>query len=177
MAQSGIPFGTISLVREWMGIEGPVGKPPAEHPSRPVQGFLCPREEVSGARLWGWAKDRCGDPHRFFRNAFVVNYCPQVYMNAAGANVTPDKLQPKYRQQVLEACDDALRRTLELLKPDLAVGVGVFAVDRIKACAPPGQKFAKLPHPSPASPAANKDWPGQADAAMRAAGIDMSQWQ
>lgn len=56
MAQTGIPFGTISLVREWMGIEGEVGKPPVEHPSRPVQGFQCPREEVSGARcvaaLW-----------------------------------------------------------------------------------------------------------------------------
>ena len=177
MAQTGIPFGTISLVREWMGIEGEVGKPPVEHPSRPVQGFQCPREEVSGARLWGWAKARCGDPHRFFRHAFVLNYCPQVWMNATGGNVTPDKLEAKYRQQVLDACDDALRRTLELLKPEMAVGVGVFAVDRIKAVAPPGLKIAKLPHPSPASPAANKDWPGQADAAMRSAGVDMSTWE
>ena len=176
MVQTGIPFGTVSLVREWMGIEAPVGKPPVEHPSRPVMGFLCPKDEVSGARLWGWAKARCGDPHRFFRNAFVVNYCPAAYMNANGANVTPDKLEPKYRQQVWEACDDALRRTFDLLKPQMAVGVGVFAVERIKACAPPGMPVAKLPHPSPASPAANKDWPGQADAAMRAAGIDMSTW-
>ena len=98
-------------------------------------------------------------------------------MNKTGGNVTPDKLEAKYRQQVLEACDDALRRTLELLKPEMAVGVGVFAVDRIKAVAPPGLKISKLPHPSPASPAANKDWPGQADAAMRAAGIDMSTWE
>jgi hypothetical protein len=40
-----------------------------------------------------------------------------------------------------------------------------------------GGMDGEAPHPSPASPAANKDWAGQADAAMRAAGIDMSAWQ
>ncbi len=39
MAQTGIPFGEVNSVRDWMGIEAPVGSPPAIHPKRPVQGF------------------------------------------------------------------------------------------------------------------------------------------
>src|SRR5690606_5530120 len=48
MAQTGVPFGDPSLVREWLGIEGEVGKPPREHPKRPILGFASPRSEVSG---------------------------------------------------------------------------------------------------------------------------------
>ena len=32
MAQTGVPFGDVTMVREFLGIEGPVGKPPHEHP-------------------------------------------------------------------------------------------------------------------------------------------------
>src|SRR5210317_1498627 len=70
MAQTGVPFGEVGLVREWMGIETPVGKPPKEHPKRPVEGFACSRSEVSGRRLWGWARDRFGDPASFFAHFF-----------------------------------------------------------------------------------------------------------
>src|SRR5690606_17930816 len=52
MAQTGVPFGDVGMVRDWMGIEAPVGKPPREHPKRPVDGFACRRSEVSGSRVW-----------------------------------------------------------------------------------------------------------------------------
>ena len=32
MAQTGVPFGEIPAVRDWMGISGLVGKPDPEHP-------------------------------------------------------------------------------------------------------------------------------------------------
>jgi hypothetical protein len=50
MAQTGVPFGEIGFVRDWLGIEAPVGNPPRPHPKRPIEGFACHRSEVSGAR-------------------------------------------------------------------------------------------------------------------------------
>src|SRR5687768_7634512 len=51
MAQTGVPFGEVAMVRDWLGIEARVGKPKEEHPKRPIEGFACKRSEVSGARL------------------------------------------------------------------------------------------------------------------------------
>ncbi|MCH2367225.1 MAG: single-stranded DNA-binding protein, partial [Planctomycetes bacterium] len=51
MAQTGVPFGEVNHVRDWLKIEEKIDKPPREHPKRPVLGFDCPRSEVSGARL------------------------------------------------------------------------------------------------------------------------------
>src|SRR3954452_15779457 len=56
MAQTGVPFGDVSMVRDFLGISGPVGKPKPEHPKRPILGFDCQRSEVSGTRLWGFAR-------------------------------------------------------------------------------------------------------------------------
>src|SRR6478609_6272568 len=70
MVQTGVPFGEVALVRDWLGIEAPVGKPAREHPKRPVDGFACKRSEVSGARLWGWARETFGSPERFFERFF-----------------------------------------------------------------------------------------------------------
>ena len=67
MAQTGVPFGEVASVRDWLGIRTPIGKPPREHPKRPVTGFECHRSEVSGQRLWGWARRRFGTPRRVLR--------------------------------------------------------------------------------------------------------------
>src|SRR5262245_39272554 len=66
MAQTGVPFGDVQMVRDFLGIEAPVGRPPREHPSRPVLGFACSRSEVSGTRVWGWARERYGEASAFF---------------------------------------------------------------------------------------------------------------
>ncbi|NXX80550.1 SMUG1 glycosylase, partial [Urocolius indicus] len=47
MAQTGVPFGEVWHVREWLRLEGTVRKPPHEHPTRPVLGLSCRRSEVS----------------------------------------------------------------------------------------------------------------------------------
>ena len=39
MAQTGVPFGEIAAVRDWMGIHAQVGRPYNEHPKRLVTGF------------------------------------------------------------------------------------------------------------------------------------------
>lgn len=84
MAQTGVPFGTVDLVRNWLGIEGRVDKPNPEHPRRPVLGFDVTREEISGQRFWGWARECFGTPDRFFERFFVANYCPLVFMEKSG---------------------------------------------------------------------------------------------
>jgi single-strand selective monofunctional uracil DNA glycosylase len=174
MAQTGVPFGEVGLVRDWLEIEGEVGRPMLEHPRRPVQGFACHRSEVSGRRLWGWAKERFVTPPAFFRRFFVANYCPLMFMEASGRNRTPDKLPATERAPLLAVCDAALAALVELLQPRYVVGIGVFAEQRARrALQGLDVRVERILHPSPASPAANRDWQGQATAQLAAMGIDL----
>ena len=159
MAQTGVPFGEIAAVRGWLGIDEPVSRPDPEHPKRPILGFDCPRSEVSGRRLWGWAQEAFGTPEAFFTRFFVVNYCPLLFMEAEGRNRTPDKLPIAERIPLLTACDRALQDTLMFLSPRFAIGVGAFAARRVKAVAKNMDiTIGQITHPSPANPRANRGW-------------------
>ncbi len=172
MAQTGVPFGEIAAVREWLGIETPIGKPAREHPKRPVTGFACRRAEVSGRRLWGLFAARFGSAEKFFCSHLVLNYCPLVFMEAGGRNLTPDKLPVAERAALFAACDRHLRTAVRLLKPEWLVGIGDFALKRAEQVFPTGEvKLRRILHPSPASPAANRDWAGLAAAQLVDAGI------
>ena len=172
MAQTGVPFGDPTFVREWMGIEKKVGKPPKEHPKRPIIGFSSTRSEVSGTRLWGWAKERFGTADAFFERFFVVNYCPLVFMEETGRNRVPEKLPKSEREPLFEACDRALVEAIDALSPELVIGVGKFAEDRAKrVLGEDGPRISRILHPSPASPLANKGWAPRAEEELRAAGV------
>jgi len=172
MAQTGVPFGTVSMVRGWLGIDGPVGRPREEHPRRPVLGFSVTREEVSGQRFWGWARDRFGTPERFFATFFVANYCPLLFLEASGRNRTPDKLPVTERRALYAPCDRALRDRVAVLEPARIVGIGAFAEGRARAAlAGLGLPIGRVAHPSPASPAANRGWAEQAEAQLAALGV------
>ena len=173
MAQTGVPFGEVTLVRDWLGIEAPVGRPRREHPRRPVAGFACTRSEVSGRRLWGWARERFETPQRFFERFFVVNYCPLAFMEESGRNITPDKLPRAERERLFAVCDRALARTVKALRPGVVVGIGKFAADRAAAALQrSGVAIGTAPHPSPASPAANRGWAAQMERALRDLELD-----
>jgi single-strand selective monofunctional uracil DNA glycosylase len=158
MAQVGVPFGEIALVRDWIRIHEHIDRPEHEHPKRPVLGFDCHRSEVSGRRLWGWARERYGSPDAFFARYVVLNYCPLVFMEASGRNLTPDKLRRDERERLYAACDAALRETLAILQPAAAIGVGGFAGDCLRRVAGERMPVLVAPHPSPASPLANRGW-------------------
>jgi single-strand selective monofunctional uracil DNA glycosylase len=159
MVQTGIPFGEISAVRDWLGITAPVGTPHRMHLKRPVEGFDCKRSEVSGKRLWGWAQDMYKTPEKFFARFFVINYCPLVFMEKSGRNRTPNNLPAKERGPLFSACDLALKRTVEYLKPGHVVGVGKFAEQRARhALAGMDIPIGGIAHPSPANPKANRGW-------------------
>ncbi|CAK0770283.1 single-strand selective monofunctional uracil DNA glycosylase [Gammaproteobacteria bacterium] len=172
MAQTGVPFGEVDLVRGWLGIEAPVERPRHEHPKRPVDGFACRRHEVSGQRLWGWARERCKTPERFFADFFVVNYCPLVFMEESGRNHTPDKLPTAERTALFALCDRALAATVETLGVQQVIGVGRFAEGRASvALAGRPVTVGVVPHPSPANPAANQGWARLMDARLTELGI------
>jgi len=159
MAQTGIPFGELHAVRDWMQIYAPVGSPANVHPKRPVMGFSCTKSEVSGKRLWGWAQKTFQTPQRFFKRFFVANYCPLLFIEKSGRNRTPDQIRAADRKTLEEICDQALRRTIEYFKPRYVVGVGKFAEKRARiALDNPKIKIGRITHPSPANPQANRGW-------------------
>ena len=172
MAQTGVPFGEITHVRDWMGIDEPVARPDPEHPKRLIEGFQCARSEVSGRRLWGLFAERFGDAAAFFKEHFVLNYCPLVFMADSGKNITPDKLPGDPALAALnKACDDHLAQALAIFEPEFAIGVGAYAESKMQMAAPTGTRVGRILHPSPASPAANRDWAGTAAKQLRELGV------
>jgi single-strand selective monofunctional uracil DNA glycosylase len=169
MVQTGVPFGEVEAVRSWLRLRGQVRRPAVEHPKRPVLGLECTRSEVSGRRLWGWAAARFVTPQRFLRRFFVHNYCPLAFVSETGANLTPDKLVAAERKRLEDICDDALADTLAILSPRHVVGIGQYAAKR--AALVTGADVITMPHPSPASPSANRGWETAARAALTSAGL------
>lgn len=174
MGQTGVPFGDVVAVRDWMGLRGEVTPPGSTHPRRPVLGLAATRREPSGARLWGFFEKRFGTPGAFFADAMVWNYCPLLFFEntAAGRNVTPEQLPVAVMRPVEVACDEALRALVAVWRPEWVVGVGRYAEARAKAAlAGVDVRITRLEHPSPANPGANGDWAGRAEAALVAAGV------
>jgi len=180
MMQTGVPFGEVAAVRDWMGLHARIERPPHEHPKRPIEGFDCKRSEVSGRRLWGWAALRFGPADAFFHDWFVLNYCPLVFLEASGRNFTPDKLPAAQRQAVAQACDRHLAAALTALKPEWAIGVGAFAErclrtvlqgDAVDSVLARRIKVLQILHPSPASPAANRGWSDAVDRTLAQHGL------
>lgn len=175
MAQCGVPFGEIHLVRNWLGITAPIGKPPREHPKRPVLGWECPRSEVSGKRLWGLLAERFGTAEQFAQTHFVANYCPLVFMEETARNLTPDKLPAELRQPLDAVCDHHLADILRILQPEWVIGVGGFAEQAARRVVTHMElsdaNVGRILHPSPASPAANRNWSGTVTDQLQQLGV------
>ncbi len=162
MSQTGIPFGEVNMVKDWLGINAPIGQPEVSHPNRPILGLNCSRSEVSGHRFWGFFKQQFGATEKFFADHFVASYCPLAFMSESGANVTPDKLPSRLRLELQTVCDEHLSRLIEIIQPNWVVGVGNWAEERCRGVLEQfdnAPQLGKILHPSPASPAANLDWP------------------
>ncbi|XP_045776673.1 single-strand selective monofunctional uracil DNA glycosylase [Maniola jurtina] len=162
MSQTGVPFGEISSVRDWLGIEGPVNKPPHEIRERPVDGFDCKRTEVSGKRFWGLLKTICGTPENFFKTSFVYNYINQQWMKSNGCNLTPGDFKVSDMEPLYNICDPIFVKILKLYEVEIVVAIGKFCETRaqkaIKKYLPSSSiKILYLSHPSPRS-VNNNNW-------------------
>jgi len=178
MSQTGVPFGEISAVRDWMQLDGTIRKPDVEHPKRPVEGYDCPRTEVSGQRLWGYIRECFPLAEAFFSSHFVLNYCPLVWMSETGANITPDKLSKATMAPIEEACMRHLQEVITVQRPAYLIGVGAYAEKRLlqaqRELGATDVTVAKILHPSPASPAANRGWAEAASKQLTEIGISWS---
>jgi len=183
MVQTGVPFGEIAAVRDWMKIDedfmnaDPTRKKirpmPLEqqNPKRPIEGFACTRSEVSGRRLWGLFAQKFGSADAFFAEHFVANYCPLAFFDG-GKNLTPDKLPVAEQAPLLAAWDANVRRLAGIQRPEWLIGVGAWAETRAReALGGMDLKFGRVLHPSPASPAANRGWAEAATKQLLAQGV------
>lgn len=171
MVQTGIPFGEVSIVRDWMKLNPDIHQPEPVHPKRPVKGMQCERSEVSGRRLWGLFVERFKKPQNFFNDHIVLNYCPLAFMEKTGRNLTPDKLPAPETRSLQVVCDDHLRTVVAALRPDWVIGVGVYAEKRAReALDSKGLRFGRILHPSPANPHANAGWAERATTQMQELG-------
>ena len=175
MAQTGVPFGEVSAVRDWLRLSGAVGTPANTHPRVAVRGFDCPRSEVSGRRLWGLFQETFGSVERFAADTFVSNYCPLMFLDDAGKNVTPDRIGRQDQAALFPLCDRFLLVLIDTLQPDWLVGVGKFAEQRLRAVLDKypdtATRDTTITHPSPANPRAQKDWTGQVRATLEKEGV------
>jgi single-strand selective monofunctional uracil DNA glycosylase len=172
MVQTGIPFGQVSAVRDWLRIEAPISGPAKQHPKRLVTGFACQRGEISGERLWGLFAQRFDTADIFFNEHFVVNYCPLAFVEASSRNRTPEKLRQTERETLFAACDEHLREAVTALAPEWLIGIGDFAANRARQVfANADLQLGRILHPSPACPASNVDWAGKATAQLEALGV------
>ena len=174
MAQTGVPFGEVAAVRDWMGIQSSITEPANMHAKRPVLGLQCPRSEVSGRRLWGLCQNRYPRAQDFFAAHAVLNYCPLLFLAASArrvTNLTPDKLPRAEQMPLFAACDEFLQTAVRHLRPQILIGVGGFAKQRLHALFPE-REVGSILHPSPASPAANRGFAHTATAQLKALGLD-----
>jgi single-strand selective monofunctional uracil DNA glycosylase len=173
MTQTGVPFGQISAVRDWLGIETRIRRPSQQHVKRPILGFNCKRSEISGERLWGLFATRFGSAENFFRDHFVANYCPLAFLETSGRNRTPDKLPPAERESVFIPCDAHLREVVRVLRPEWLIGIGDFAARRIAQLFPGTDRprIGRILHPSPACPESNIGWAVTATAQLQMLGV------
>ena len=176
MIQTGIPFGSISMSKGWLGIEGPVEQPSKPHPKRPVQGFQCQRREISGDRFWGLFSKHFDSASDFFACNAVYNHCPLSFMTESGKNVTPVEMKAEYRKKITELCDMALLEIINLLAVKTVIGIGRYAEKRArevldKAGMKSNVVVGYMNHPSPASAIANRGWEALAHGQLCELGI------
>jgi single-strand selective monofunctional uracil DNA glycosylase len=172
MVQTGVPFGQIAAVRDWLRIVAPIHQPNRAHPKRAVSGFDCRRSEISGERLWGLFAKRFGTADAFFKEHFVLNYCPLAFVEESGRNRTPDKLPTAEKNALFAVCDEHLRGAVKTLQPQWLIGVGDFAANRCEqALGGKRIQIGKILHPSPACPASNVDWAGKATRQLQKLGV------
>ncbi|KAL6111592.1 smug1 [Pungitius sinensis] len=174
MAQTGVPFGEVRSVVDWLKVTGEVGHPHNEHPKRRITGLACTQKEVSGSRFWGFFRKLCGEPDLFFKHCFVHNLCPLIFISASGKNLTPPELPAAEREALLALCDIALCQAVEALGVTMVIGVGRVAEQRARralSAAGVTVRVEGIMHPSPRNPLANKGWEEVAKAKLSELGV------
>ena len=166
MVQTGIPFGEINTVKNYLKISGEIKSPATENPVLLVKGYAATRSEVSGKRLWGMISETFPRAEDFFANNLIFNYCPLFFSTISAGkrtNLTPDKINKTDRDALYSICDDFIITAARLLTPQFIIGIGGFAQQRLtKIFSGQSYQIESILHPSPLNAQANKDFNGLA---------------
>lgn len=161
MMQTGVPFGEITAVLDYLKLKNKIEKPLKEHPARPVEGLEIKRSEISGLRFWGLAKSVYPNPEDFAKDFAVMNYCPLGFLSSVSTakNITPDKLAKDERNALYNLCDEYIKFVIDYLNPHYLIGVGKFAREKLEKVNDSSKRIVtSIIHPSPGNPQANNGW-------------------
>ena len=142
-------------------IEGPVGKPPRASAAADRRVRLPP---LGGERhaLLGLGARSLRTAEQFFERSSSQTGARSCSWRSQGATARPTSCRgPSSRR--FPTLQRGAARVAEILRPPLIVGIGGFAEKRAREALGDLMDRANPP-PSPASPAANSDWPGLVDA-------------
>ncbi len=154
MMQTGVPFGEVDAVRNYLGIDGEVGEPAVNPPLKKVVGMSVRQHEVSGRKFWGMAA-AYGCAEDFFSEAFVWSFCPLAFIDGR-RNVTPDELPAADRDYIDSVCGKYLSEMLAVVDVPIHAALGRYAEKRLLRA---GIKdVIYFPHPSPRSHASMGFW-------------------
>lgn len=173
MMQTGVPFGEINAVKDYLKITGNIEKPENEHPARPVLGFETKRSEISGLRLWSLIASHYPNAD-FASDIAFFNYCPLGFLlnTKTAKNETPDHLAKEERKALEDVCNNYLDDVIEMINPEYLVGVGKYAEAKLlSANGSTGKKVFSIIHPSPGNPQANSNWAGKTELRLKEAGL------
>lgn len=163
MAQTGIPFGEVNVVKKYLQIDEKLQDIPLTHIKRPIDGLHCKRSEVSGRRLWSLIEQRYPSRQQFPLHLAIMNYCPVVFVDKGptGKNIIPEKIEKEVRVELEGVCDRYLDDMIQIIKPESVIGIGQYAKKKLTASISRLEKeiyVTSIIHPSPANPQANKGW-------------------
>jgi single-strand selective monofunctional uracil DNA glycosylase len=66
-----------------------------------------------------------------------------------------------------------LQQVVAALEPGIVIGVGAFAETAARRALGDRVAIGRIPHPSPASPAANRGWEALVDASLGRLGVEL----
>ena len=166
MMQNGVPFGAVNAVKNYLKITNDV-KPFCLHEKHNIIGLETKRDEVSGKKLWSLMESLYKDADELFKHITVQNYCPLAFLDSSGKNIALNNV--KNRKALEELCDQYLKEYILDNNIKTAVGVGVYAFDKLNSLNL-NIKVIKVLHPSPLNPLAHKGW---AEGVINAIGEDL----
>lgn len=152
MAQTGVPFGNISAVKNYVGISPDIHQPEIRHKKRPIIGMQYKKEEPSGLLLWNTISSLFPDARNFFSNYFVINYCPLAFFSETGENITPNKLTQEERKHIEDVCSTHFLKYTHTLNITRILAIGRYTYDKIQTIIQMHRlsfECIYIPHPSP----------------------------
>ncbi len=154
MMQTGVPFGDINAVKNYLKISGTVLEPECNPPHKRVEGMKISRGEISGQKFWKMASTY-GSPEEFFAVASVFSFCPLAFIDGR-RNITPDELPVSDRKTIDRICGSSLSALLDILSPSRCIALGHYAEKRLLSSGVDAPVY--FPHPSPRNPKSMEFW-------------------